>query len=59
MMHLCVSLSLLIEVQGLIKVDLSAVLDPFDSNWFMLHPQAVSFFQKVSLPLSLLLKNLH
>ena len=59
MMHLCVSLSLLIEVQGLIKVDLSAVLDPFDSNWFMLRPQAVSFFQKVSLPLSLLLKNLH
>ena len=42
-----VSFRLLIEYQGLIKVDLSAILDPFDSNWFMLCPWAMSFFQKL------------
>ena len=31
---LVVSFSLLIEDQGLVKVDLSAILDPFDSNQF-------------------------
>ena len=41
-----VSFSLLIEDQGLIKVDLSAMLDPFDSVQFMLCPWATSFFQK-------------
>ena len=39
-------ISLLIEDQGLIKVDLSAMLDPFDSVQFMLCPWATSFFQK-------------
>ena len=42
-----VSFSLLIEDKGLIKVDLSAILDPFNSNQFMLCPQAVSFFRKL------------
>ena len=41
------SFSLLIEDKGLIKVDLSAILDPFNSNQFMLCPQAVSFFRKL------------
>ena len=41
------SFSLLIEDQGLFKVDLSAVLDPFDSNGFMLYPWAMSFFQEL------------
>ena len=36
MAPLGVSLSLLIEDQSLIKVDLSAMLTPFDSSWFML-----------------------
>ena len=31
-----VSFSLLIEDQSLVEVGLSVVLDPFDSNWFML-----------------------
>ena len=30
-----VSFSLLIEDQGLVKADLSASMDPFDSNYFM------------------------
>jgi len=38
--------SLLTEDQGLIKVNLSAILDPFDSNCFMLCPWGMSFFQK-------------
>ena len=38
MAPLGVSFSLLIEDQGLVKVDLSAILDPSDSNWFMLYP---------------------
>ena len=42
-----VSFSLLIEEKGLIKVDLSAILDPFNSNLFMLCPQAMSFFRKL------------
>ena len=44
-----VSFHLLIEDQGLVEVDLSAILDPSDSNWFMLCPWAVSFFQKLCL----------
>ena len=39
MVPLGVSFNLLIEDQ----VDLSAILDPFDSNWFILCPQAVAF----------------
>ena len=38
MAPLGVSFSLLTEDQGLVKVDLSAILDPFGSNWFMLYP---------------------
>ena len=41
-----VSFHLLTEDQGLV---LSAVLVPFDSNWFMLCPWAMSFFQKLCL----------
>ena len=41
------SFSLLIESEGLVKVDLSAILDPFDSNGFMVCPWAISFFQKL------------
>ena len=44
---LWVSFSLLIEDQGLAKVDLSAILDPFDSNRFMLYPWVMSFFKKL------------
>ena len=36
MMPLGMSFSLLNEDQGLVKVDLSAILGPFDSNQFML-----------------------
>ena len=46
MAPLSVSFSLLIEDQGLVKVDLSAILDPFDSNRSMLCPWAMSFFRK-------------
>ena len=35
------------EDQGLVQVDLSAILDPFDSNQLMLCPPAVSFFQRL------------
>ena len=38
--------SLLREDQGL-EVHSSAILDPFDSNWFMLCPRAMSFSQKL------------
>ena len=41
MAPLGVSFSLLIEAQGLIKVNLSDILDPFDSNHFMLCPWAI------------------
>ena len=44
MAPLGVSFHLLIEDQGLV---LSAILVPFDSNWFMLCPWATSFFQKL------------
>ena len=47
MAPLCVSFSLLIEDQGLIRVYLSAILDPFDSNQFILCPWPKSFFQKL------------
>ena len=47
MAPLGVSFSFLIEDQGLIKVDLSAMLDPFDSILFMFYPWAMSFFQKL------------
>ena len=39
--------SLQIEDQGLVKFDLSAILDPFDVNHFMLCPWAMLFFQKL------------
>ena len=38
MAPLGVSFSLLIEDQGLVEVDLSTILDPFDSNQFILCP---------------------
>ena len=44
---LSVSFSLLTEDQDLAENDLSAILGPFDSNHFMLCPQAMSFFQKL------------
>ena len=44
MAPLGVSFHLLIEDQGLV---LSAILVPFDSNWFMLCPWAMPFFQKL------------
>ena len=47
MAPLGVSCHLQIEDQCLIKVDLSAILIPFDSNWCMLCPRAMSFFQKL------------
>ena len=46
-MPLGVSFSLLIEDQGPVEVNLSAILDPFDSNQFMLCSLAMSFFQKL------------
>ena len=47
MVPLGVSFSLLIEDQGLRKIDLSAILDPFDSKRFMMCPWAMSSFQKL------------
>ena len=38
MAPLGVSFSLLTEDQGLVEVDLFAILDPFDSKRFMLYP---------------------
>ena len=38
MMPLGMSFSLLNEDQGLVKVDLSTILGPFDSAWFMFFP---------------------
>ena len=35
------------EAQGLVEVDLSAILDPFGTNQFMSCPQAMSFFQRL------------
>ena len=43
-----VSFSLLIEDQALVEDDMSAILDPSDSNRFMLCLQDMSFFQKLS-----------
>ena len=43
---LSVSFSLLIEDQGLVEVDLSAILDTFDSNRLMLCPWAVCILSK-------------
>ena len=55
MVPLGVSFSLLIENQGLVEVDLSAILGPFDSNGFILCPRVMSFFLKLCpAPLSLL-----
>ena len=43
-----VSFHLLMEDQGLVsEVDLSATFDSYDSNQFMFHPQAMSFFQRL------------
>ena len=47
MAPLSVSFSLLIEDLGLAEVNLSAILDPFDPNQFMLCPWAMSFSQKL------------
>ena len=44
MAPLVVSFHLLLEDQGLV---FSAVFVPLDSNWFMLCPWAMSFFQKL------------
>ena len=44
---LSMSFSLLIADQGLVKVDLSAIFNTFNSNWFVLCPWAMSFFQKL------------
>ena len=41
------SFSLQIENKGLVEIDLSVILDPFDFNQFMLCPCAISFFQKL------------
>ena len=46
MEHLGMSFSLQIEDQDLVEFDLSAILDTFDCNGFMLCPWAMSFFQK-------------
>ena len=47
MVPLGVSFSLLIENHGLVDVDLSAILDPFDFNRFVLYLWAMSLFQKL------------
>ena len=44
MAPLVVSFHLLLEDQGLV---FSAIFVPLDSNWFMLCPWAMSFFQKL------------
>ena len=49
MVPLGVSFSLLIEDQGLVEVGLSAILDPFNSNQFMLCPWAMSVFKSCAL----------
>ena len=41
--------SLLTEDQGLVEVDVSSILDPFNSNQFMLCPLAMSFNEKLYL----------
>ena len=47
MAPLDVSFSLQIEDQGLVEFGLSAILNPFDFNQFMICPWAMSFFQKL------------
>ena len=47
MVPLGMSLSLLNEDQGLVKVELSAILDPFDSVWFMFCPLGHVILSKV------------
>ena len=52
MVPLRVPLSLQIEnlklkQESFIEFDLSSILEPFDFNWFMLCPSAMSFFQKL------------
>ena len=37
----------MLRTKGLVEVDLSAILDPFDSNQFILCPWPKSFFQKL------------
>ena len=54
---LSVSFSLLTEDQGLVEVDVSSILDQFNSNQFMLCPLAMSFYEKCTLPSSLLFQN--
>ena len=48
------------EDQGLVEVDLSAILGPFESNQFILCPLAESFFQRLCpallLPVSVICK---
>ena len=51
---LVVSFSLLIEDQGLVKADLSASMDPFDSNYFMFILGLYHSFKSCALSLSLL-----
>ena len=51
---LVVSFSLLIEDQGLVKADLSAIVDPFDSNRFMFILGLCHSFKSCILHLSLL-----
>ena len=46
MVPLGLSFSLLIEDQDLITVYLCAILNPFDSNWFILCPWVMPFFSK-------------
>ena len=47
MVPLGVSFHLLIRDRGLVKVDLSAILDPSDSNQFMLCPLGYVILSKV------------
>ena len=47
MVPLGVSFSLLIEDQGLVEVDLSAMVNPFDSNQFVLCPRGDVILSKV------------
>ena len=53
MAPLSVSISLLIEDQGLVEVNLSSILDPFDSNKFMFY--LCHAFKSCALSISLLL----
>ena len=54
MVPLVVSFSLLIEDQGLVKADLSASMDPFDSNQFMFILGLYHSFKSCTLHLPLL-----